>query len=52
MNAKQIFSDINTDIDNFLSNTNMNMVFNLKPDMNMNTYNYTDPDIFEIRISR
>jgi hypothetical protein len=47
----RIFSDTNTDTDNFLSDMNMNMVFNLEPDTYMNTDNYQDPDIFEIRIS-
>jgi hypothetical protein len=35
----------------FLSDTNMDTVFNLEPDTDTNTDNYPDPDIFEIRIS-
>jgi hypothetical protein len=43
-----------SDTDIFLSNTNINMIFNLESntDTNMNTDNYSDPNIFEIRISR
>jgi hypothetical protein len=44
-----IFLDINTDTDNFLSDTNMNTLFNLEPDMD--TGNYPDPNIFKIWIS-
>jgi hypothetical protein len=44
----RIFSDTNADMDNFLSDTNMNTVFNLEPDMDTNAKNYLDPDIFEI----
>jgi hypothetical protein len=40
----------NSNTDNFLSDLNTNKVFNLEPDMDTNTDNYPDPDIFKILI--
>jgi hypothetical protein len=42
---------MNTDKDNYLADMNMNTVFNFKSNMDMNTDNYLNPDIFEIQIS-
>jgi hypothetical protein len=42
---------MNTNIDSFLVDISMNMVFNLELDTNTNTDDYLDPDIFEIWIS-
>jgi hypothetical protein len=40
----QILMDINIDTDIFLANTNMNMIFNLKLNTDMNTDNYSELD--------
>jgi hypothetical protein len=47
-----IFLDTNMNTDKFLSDTNMNMIFNLNLDTDTDTNTDQDPNIFEIKKSR